>query len=198
MDLGRASWTPAVLATKKCLMLRSLAYWLPLASVAFSACGGPEASAPLRALPAYESRDAALFDDAIEASAVGLNLEDSAPVRADAVLRERTQTGDAVVRVRVETVTASADSEGTRYQIALRPLATLAGTRAPSGTFTVVVDKRSPAMGIVKSFDARLGGKTFVAFIREFQTGEERRFHFHFAADSKEVNAAVREAVDLQ
>jgi hypothetical protein len=61
----------------------------------------------------------------------------------------------------------------------------------------VFVDKSSPSIGILKSFDTRLGGKTFVAFVREFQTGEDRRFHFHFAPDTKDVAAAVKEAVDL-
>ena len=172
--------------------------WIPLAATALAACGGPDAVAPLRTLAAYEGRSLTLFDDAIEASAVGLNLDDASTSRTDAITRERTQVGDAVVRVRVETVTASADSDGTRYQITLRPLATLAGTHAPTTTFTVMVDKRSAAIGIVKSFDTRLGGRTFIAFVREFESNDERRFHFHFAADTKDVAAAVQEAVDLQ
>lgn len=161
------------------------------------ACGGPDANSPGRALPPYTGHTTELFDDVIEPRAVGMNLEESVQPRTDPTLRERTQTGDGVVKVRVETVTGSGDGETVKYELTLRVLASLAGQHPPQDTLTVFVDKSSPSIGILKSFDTRLGGKTFVAFVREFQTGEDRRFHFHFAPDTKDVAAAVKEAVDL-
>ncbi len=161
------------------------------------ACGGPDANSPGRALPPYTGHTTELFDDVIEPRAVGMNLEETVQPRTDPTLRERTQTGDGVVKVRVETVTGSGDGETVKYELTLRVLASLAGQHPPQDTLTVFVDKSSPSIGILKSFDTRLGGKTFVAFVREFQNGEDRRFHFHFAPDTKDVAAAVKEAVDL-
>ncbi len=161
------------------------------------ACGGPDANSPGRTLPPFTGRSVELFDDAIEPRAVGLNLEEAAQPRTDPVLRERTQTGDAVVRVRVETVTGSGDSESLKYELTLRILNVLAGQNAPKDILTVMVGRSSPSFGILKSFDTRLGGKQFIAFVREFQVGEDRRFHFHFAPDAPDVAAAVKDAVDL-
>jgi hypothetical protein len=161
-------------------------------------CGGPDANAPGRPLPPYTGHATEVFDDSIEAAAVGLNLDEAAPSsRTDAPLRERTQTGDAVVRAKIETVTASDDMDAVKYTIGLRVLQVLTGDHPPAEQFSVVVNKSSPAIGIVKGFDARLGGKSFVAFVKEFQQGDERRFHFHFAPDTKDVIGAVKEAVDL-
>jgi len=168
-----------------------------LAAVLVLACGGPGAASPERPLPPYEGHAVELFDDAIEPRAVGLNLEDAADPHTDPMLRERTQTGDGVLRVRVDTVTASGDVETVKYQVGLRVVDTLAGEHAPTDSFTVIVDKSSPSLGILKSFDARLGGKTFIAFVKQFQVGDDRRFQFHFAPDTKEVAAAVKDAVDL-
>ena len=169
-----------------------------LLGLAALGCGGPDANAPGRPLPPYTGHATEVFDDAIEAAAVGLNLDDLGPSsRTDPQLRERTQTGDAVVRVKIETVTASDDTDSIKYTIGLRVVQVLTGDHPPSEQFSVIVNKSSPASGIVKGFDERLGGKSFVAFVREFQQGDERRVHFHYAPDTKEVIAAVKEAVDL-
>jgi len=46
----------------------------------------------------------------------------------------------------------------------------------------------------VRSLDARLGGKTFVVFVRQFKgTDGEPRFYAHFSADTKDVIAAVKD-----
>lgn len=161
------------------------------------ACGGPDANSPGRPLPPFEGHATELFDDSIEPAAVGLSLDDAADPKADAKLRERTQTSDAVVKVRIETVTGSGDEGNMRYQIGLRVLDVLTGSHPPGDTFMVTVDKSSDSIGIVKSLDSRLGGKTFIAFVREFQQGDDRRFHFHMSADAKDVAAAVKAAVDL-
>ena len=59
-------------------------------------------------------------------------------------------------------------------------------------------DKTSPSAGIVRSLDARLGGKTFVVFVKEFKGPDgEPRFYAHFAADTKDVVAAVKDAALL-
>lgn len=170
----------------------------PLAFMALLACGGPDANAPDRARPPYEGRALQLFDDVIEPLAVGLALEDPRTPRSDPVLRERTQIADGVGRVTVKTVTARGDGVDMEYLLTVEVVQKL--TEAPLPAEIVVrVDKSSPSLGIVKSLDARLGGKTFIAYVREFAGPDgEPRWHFHFAPDSKEELGAVNDAIALQ
>jgi hypothetical protein len=176
--------------------------WLLSAVVWAVACGGPDPNTPAgRQLPAYEAHQKELFDNAIEPAAVGLSLDDSArtPI-TDTILRERTQTGDAVVRAKVQTVTEKKESENNNveFQLGLQVVEKLAGEHPPPDDFVVRLDQTSPSAGIVNSLGARLGGKTFVVFLRQFKGDDnEPRFYAHFAADSKDVIAAVKDAVAL-
>jgi hypothetical protein len=171
------------------------------ASLSLTACGGggPEAKAPGRPLPSYAGHAIELFDDGIEPRAVGLELEGQPmPARSDTLLRERTQVGDAVMRVRIDTVSSHGDGVNDRYDLGLRVLDKIAGAQDIPGEFTVRVDKNSPSIGIVKSFQERLGGKIFIAFLREFVRPDgDSESHFHLSRDGKDVEAAVREAAAL-
>jgi hypothetical protein len=157
-------------------------------------------------LPPYAGRATELFDDVIEPAAVGYQgaIEGASP-RADAMLRERTQTGDAVIRARVVTVTSGPEAHGEGWRLGLRTLETIAGKRPPDGELTLVVEGTAPAAGIVRTLEARLIGATFVVFLRSFghvdvgatdPASEPRstELHFHFAKDDKDELGAVREA----
>ena len=109
----------------------------------------------------------------------------------DALLRERTQTGDAVVRARVVTVTSSPEDNGHTWLIGLRTLEKLAGKRPLDREFSFRVEGQGPAAGIVRALEARLVGATFVVFAREFDAGQ---LHFHFGKDDTDELGAVREA----
>ena len=173
--------------------------WLfaPLWALAL-ACGGPDASSPGRLLPPWEGHQTELFDDAIDPRAVGLNLDEARTPLTDARVRERTQTGDAVVRARVETVTQRRNGDDVEYQLGLHVLESLTGAHPPPDDFSVRLDKTSPSAGIVRSLDARLGGKTFVVFVKEFKGPDnEPRFYAHFAPDSKDMVSAVKDAVAI-
>lgn len=174
-------------------------FWVFAAASALAlACGGPDANSPGRPLPSWEGRQTELFDDAIDPRAVGLNLDDTRTPQSDAKVRERTQLGDAVVRARIDTVTQKRNGDDVEYQLGLRVLETLTSTHAPPEEFVVRFDKSSPSAGIVRSLDARLGGKTFVVFVREFKGPDnEPRFYAHFASDSKDVVAAVKDSMAL-
>jgi hypothetical protein len=149
-------------------------------------------------LPNYEGHQAELFDDAIDPRAVGLNLDDARTPQSDSIVRERTQVGDAVVRAKVQTVTQKHDGDAVEYQLGLVVLEKLGGEHPPPDEFVVRFDKTSPSAGIVRSLDARLGNKTFIVFVREFKgTDGEPRFYAHFAADTKDVVAAVKDAMAL-
>jgi len=161
----------------------------------------PSTRLPASSLAPYAGHDAVLFDDAIEPAAVGYEGADTGiAAKGDVLLRERTQTGDGVVRARVITVTSSPGDEGHSWQIGLHPLETLAGKRPPDGDFTFRVDVRGPAAGIVRALESRLVGTTLVVFVREFNAGKSdgeragRELHFHFAKDDTAELGAVREA----
>jgi len=161
-------------------------------------CGGPDANDPSRPVAAYAGRQADLFDDTIEPAAVDLDFDKSYSPRLDKTLRERAQVGDAVVRVRVATVTAKTDGPNTVYQLGLHTVEKLAGRTPPAGDFTVQINKTSESHGIMKNFESRLVGYAFVAFVREFaQPSGDREVHFHLAPDTKEVKSAVGDAMLL-
>lgn len=167
------------------------------AASAVAGCGGAQtANDPNRPLSAYSGRLADLFDDTVEPAAVGLDLDKGYSPRLDRMLRERSQVADGVVRVRVSTVTAKSDGPDAVFQLGLHPVEKLAGNNAPTGDFTVQLTKASGSHGIMKSFESRLVGYAFVAFVREFVLPSgERQMHFHLAPDTKDVKAAVGDAM---
>ncbi len=153
---------------------------------------------PPSSLPVYGGDAADQFDDAIDAHAVGLELETYASPKNDLRLRARSQTADEVVRARVKTVTGEAGSGNHSYQISFKTLAHLAGKHPLGDEFTVRIDKTSPSLGIVKSMEGQLVGKTLVIFGKAFRRPDgDRDLHFHASADAPDVADAVKEAVIL-
>ncbi len=163
-------------------------------------CPDKPADAPSRPLPAYSGHATELFDDAVEPAAVGLDVDRSFAPRSDALLRERAQVSDAVLRVRVATVTTKQEETGATFTIGLRPVEKLHGDHPPPGeTFNVRIDKSSASQGIMKSFGARLVNRPFIAFVRLFVRPDgDSELHFHLSPDSKEMVSAVVDAISLQ
>ena len=170
--------------------------WALVAVLLCGACGGPEANDPSRPVSSYQGRQADLFDDSIDPAAVGLDFDKGYAPKLDKTLRERAQVGDAVLRVRVATVTAKTDGPEAIYQLGMHTVEKIAGKNPPPVDFSVQIDKQSEAHGILKNFESRLVGYAFVAFVREFShPGGERELHFHLAPDTKEVKMAVSDAL---
>jgi hypothetical protein len=160
-----------------------------------------------------------LWDDEIELTAVGYQSPDPSAAKSEsALVRERTQTGDTVVRARVVTVTSDLGSNGEGWRIGFRTMETLAGRRADP-TFSFVIDRKDPAAVVMSMLDSRLVGSTFVVFVRDFDrdtgaggsakakgiarvvgvvgvAGRPAR-HFHIARDDKDELGAVRDAALL-
>jgi len=176
---------------------KTRALLLGLIGLAASCGDGPGANDPSRTVASYQGRQADLFDDSIDPAAVGLDFDKGYAPRLDKSLRERAQVGDAVLRVRVATVTAKTDGPESSYQLGLHTVEKLTGKNAPPTDFTLNIDKQSESHGILKNFESRLVGYAFIAFVREFSHGEERSVHFHLAPDTKEVKTAVGDAVLL-
>lgn len=105
-----------------------------------SACGGKGADGPDREYAPYTGRAVDLFDDGIDPIAVGYQLEPGPAPATDARLRERVQTGDAVVRARVVTVTSKKEDSGRSWQLGLHMIERLAGTGPLEADFTLDVE----------------------------------------------------------
>jgi hypothetical protein len=160
--------------------------------------GGQGSTAPTRPLPSWSGRAADLFDDVIEPAAVGMDYQKSYIPKADPQLRERAQVSDAVLRVKVATVTAKKDGPESTYQLGLHTVEKLNAKNDPGPDFTVAITKASESHGIMKSFENRLVGYNFVAFVREFVRPDgDREVHFHLAPDTKDVKLAVGDALLL-
>lgn len=161
-------------------------------------CGPAHRSdVPQEALPVYEGREVQLFDDGIEPASVGLDLGGTYSPKTDPKLRERVQIGDAVLRVRITTVTSRNDGPEPAYLLGLSTVEVLNG-RPPGHRFDVQVRASNESHGIVKSFESRLVGRPFVAFVRAFAHGDgEKDLHFHLTSDTDEVKTAVSDAIAI-
>jgi hypothetical protein len=171
-------------------------------ALAGAGCAGQEqpANAPAGAgFPPWDEHARQVFDDNIDPEAVGLSMERGTSARADPRLRERAQTADVVARVKVQTVTV--DSAGDQHTYHLGILVgtpPLADPKVKEKNFELSIKPSSSAFGIARSLDAGLRGRTFVAFLRRY-TGDDgdMALHWHLAADTADVAAAVKEAVAL-
>jgi hypothetical protein len=170
-----------------------------IGAVLLTACGnGSDASDPSRPVATYQGRQADLFDDSIDPAAVGLDFDKGYAPKLDKTLRERAQVSEGVLRVRVATVTAKTDGPDKIYQLGLHTVEKIAGKAPPPTDFTIQIDKNSEAHGIMKNFESRLVGYAFVALVKEFaHPGGDRQLHFHLAPDTKEVKAAVTDALAM-
>jgi hypothetical protein len=192
--------------------------WLAAATSLSAAACGAAASTPQtpQSYPPYDSHSAELFDNEIEPEAVGFPTEHASNPGSDNRLRERSQTGDAVVRARVMTV----DEDTTQnWQLVLHTIENLhaasgnnGGASAPSADFTLHVQPTDPAAGIVGSMSTHLVGRTFVVFMRSFThtptaaeakggeaiAGSQPDVHFHIGPDSKDEIEAIRNSILLR
>jgi len=183
-------------------MIRGLARLAAVLGVLAGSAGcGPMAepnTGANRPLPAYAGRAADLFDDAVDPAAVGMDFDKGYSAKADPMLRERAQVSDAVLRVKVATVTGKKDGPEATYQLGLHTVEKMTGSNAPPTDFTVTVNKSSESHGILKNFEGRLVGYPFVAFVREFVRPDgDHEVHFHLSPDTKDVKDAVGNAVVL-
>ena len=106
--------------------------------------------------------------------------------------------GDAVVRARVTTVTSKEEDRGRSWQLGFHSLERLGGTGPLETDFVLRVGPTDAAAGLVRAFETRLIGQTFVGFVREFiRPGGETELHFHLAPDTKDEVDAVTAAILL-
>jgi hypothetical protein len=170
-----------------------------LALGATAACAPTSpAGAPSGPLPAYAGEDLDLFDDTIDPHAVGLELDAHIDPKRDPRVRSRVRAADVVLRARIQTVTGEAGAGARSYQIILKSLGQIVGSRPIGDEFTLHIDKSSPSHGIVKSLEGEMVGKTLIVYAKAFARPDgERDLHFHASADEPDVIAAVKTAAIL-
>jgi hypothetical protein len=176
----------------RCLLHATIALLLMAISACGSSSDGTRAASARPVLAPYGAADAKLFDDAIDAAAVGL-ADVAVHPSTDPVLRARAQAAELSARVRVSTI--SADSAGGRlvYRVSLSVVDRLNG-RLMLDHVELAVRPTSPSFGIVKWLDSGMIGKTFVAFFRRYPGADEPEIHFHLSPDRPEVATAVNVA----
>jgi hypothetical protein len=170
---------------------------LALAALAVSCSGSSGASGSRQTFPPYAGEATKLFDDRIDANSVGLADVVSKP-RADPILRARTQSAEAVGKVRVSTVTVDSVGGKPAYHINLAIVQAIARRGFDDNSVEILVRSDAPAFGIVKYLDTRLIGRTFVGFFRRYAGADEPQVRFHLSPDDAEVIGAVRDANTLR
>jgi hypothetical protein len=148
--------------------------------------------------PGWEARAKDVFDDNIDPAAVGLTM-DASSSRTDPFLRERAQTAELVARFRVSTVTVDTFGSDVSYHLGLQVIPPpFIEPKLSESSFELYIRPTGRAYAIVKAFDARLRGSSFIGFIHRFAgEGGEPEIHWHLSPDSAEVAAAVKEALAL-
>lgn len=138
-----------------------------------------------------------MFGDEIDPAAVG--LLDTQGQRVDQLLRERAAFADVIARVTMRTVTTETTPTRAIYRLgvsiegeALREVRT--GLR----DLELVVGEESRAYKLVRAYDATLRGRSFLAFMRFYQTPFGAvQLHWYLAADTEATVAATRNAIAL-
>ena len=143
-----------------------------------------------------------LFDDAIDPAAVGLDMDNSFHPRSDPTLRERAQVSDAILRVKITTVTNKIDEgESGGYEVGLKQIEWIGGDHPPGTDQVNIRMRKSTQMnGIMKTMEGRMVGGEFIVFLRQFAGADpsERTFHAHFSPPTKDVKDAVGDAIVLR
>lgn len=163
-----------------------------------SGCGGAQSDIVegREGLPAWDAAARQTFDDDIEPPTL---VGDTNRARLDPVLRERARTAELVGRMRVTTVTAESLDGIATYRIVVQMMSAPFITPRISGTsWELVVGPKAPAHGLMRAFDTRLRGASFIGFLRRFVgEGGEPELHWHLSPDSTDVAAAVGGALGL-
>jgi hypothetical protein len=174
--------------------ISGFALLLALSPVACS--GRPPASPTPQNLPAYAGNATQLFDDRIDATAVGLADVSENP-HTDPVLRARAQNAEVVGRARVSTVSVDSVDGRPVYRLRFTFVEPPVVARFSGEQIEIAVRDDSPAFGIVKWLDTKLIGHSFVGFFHRFAGSYEPEVRFHLSPDDPQVVSAVRDASAL-
>ena len=164
---------------------------------AFVACGAPQSKAQteLSKLPPFAGHDKELYDDSIEATALGMTM-DKPTFRGDAKFRERAQKATTVARVKITTVTIDKVDERATYHLTMAVIGpVIAGE--PDTALELTVHEGDNAFPLVNQLRENLRDKTLLAMWKRFREGDGANTHFYAAPDDELTVAAAKEAIVL-
>jgi hypothetical protein len=175
-------------------LVRGSTLVLPLL-VGSCAAGSAPARDPAESgqLPEFTAAEASLFDDTIALSVFGAELTEVKDAE-NAKLSERTVRADAVVPVKVSTVTSESVGDTERYQLVVTPWAPSLAGAAQADPITLEVSWGSPSFQFVKSADITLVGTRLILFFKRYDQDGRASVHWRLEADSNEVRKVVEEA----
>jgi hypothetical protein len=146
-------------------------------------------------LPEYAPEEASLFDDKLMPGVFGLPTE--IPAERDPKLPERARRADAVVRVKVATVSEQllAGTRGFTLVLTVEP-GPIRGA-APESPLELQLGRGSPSLVLVESEASNLVGRHFILFLKHYSHRGERELHWHGEGDTPALEQAIESAKPL-
>jgi hypothetical protein len=177
-------------------MRRTVSHRLFGFALVASLCGcsvpapAPPVAQPLDLAP-RDARFAALFDDSVDFSVLGVSLDGGSPAM-DPALPERTRKAELVGRATVVTLSREANGERARYRLQLNLAPDRFVSRGfPTRTLELTVGQDSPAFGLVNSQESTFRGLTIILFARRFAGEGGPELHWHITVNSEDVAKAI-------
>ncbi|HVW28501.1 MAG TPA: hypothetical protein VHC69_24220 [Polyangiaceae bacterium] len=154
-------------------------------------CGGgpPRAASATAGLPEYTAEEATIFDDDMSSAVFGLPTE--IPVGSDPRLPDRVKGADAIVRVRVATVSEEelAGKKAFSLSLSVEP-APLKG-QVEENPLEIQLGPTSPALSRVLTAGSQFVGRRFVLFVKRYAHHGEPELHWHAEGDTPAFQQAL-------
>jgi hypothetical protein len=159
--------------------------------LALAGCGGsqPRAASATEGLPEYSPEEAAIFGDDLSPSVFGLPTE--IPIENDSRLFDWLHDADAIVKVRVATVSQEelAGKKGFALSLSVEP-GTLKG-RLDENPLEIQLGPGSPALSQVLTAGSQFVGRRFVLFVKRYARQGEPELHWHGEGDTPAFHQAI-------
>ena len=158
------------------------------AAVFVTACGG--SSPPARqATPPYDADYATLFSDLFRPELFG--IESSKPAELDGLLSERARKAEAVLPIRVITLSREIRGGTRSYSVVVEQTGPGLAGNSLHAPLALAIPERSPAFGWLEGAGTAWVGTHVLLMFRTFQDGP----HFFGTSDTPAVRAAIAEAL---
>lgn len=162
-----------------------------------AACAAPtpRAVSAVEGLPEYSPEEASFFDDKLMPGVFGLPTE--VPAEHDPKLPDRAQRADAVVRVKVATLSEQllAGTQGFTLVLSVEP-GPIRGA-APESPLELQLGRGSPSLVLVQAEASNLVGRHFILFLKHYSHRGERELHWHGEGDTPALQQAIESAKPL-
>jgi hypothetical protein len=160
-------------------------------------CGGqtPRAVSAVNGLPEYTPEESSLFGDTLAPGVFGLPAE--VPPERDPKLLDRARDADAVVRVRVATLSEQllAGTQGFTIVLVVEPPPLRGG--ATESPLELQLSRGSPSLAMVQAQGSALVGRRFVLFLKHYSHRGDPVLHWHGEGDTPAFEEAVERSKTL-